>query len=406
MVQSLTDLQFGTGAQEARSIFFGRATAGRASLRRTRQEPLTILWKIGGWNMHNDRRSLDEIRHWLHLLLPSPGYKRLLNFLPLALVGAVFSMSCHLNRIAVALVFAGSHRRFLQRLRRWILRDTFAVDEVLLRAVRACLSPRREPIVLVVDRTEWGDHNLLYAAVPFRGRALPVAVQSLPDGSTHHTRVAALLDHAAAALPPATPVIVVADREFGNAHVIRVIRARGWHFCLRYKHDTRLQTLDGDRWQARDRFPRCGQRRLWSDVLVQEERSGPWRVAVFWGRGEKEPWVLVSDLPAERLVPLYRRRMRIEEMFSDLKSRGFNLEKTRLTDPHRLVRLACLLALAYLWMLLLATVAIRRGHRRAVDFARRRALSYLQIARRLLRHHPLEVVGPLIRAAGHAQLAK
>jgi hypothetical protein len=356
--------------------------------------------------MHNSRRSLQEIHHWLRQLLPSRGYKRLLNFLPLAIVGAVFSMSCHLNRMAVALAFAGGHQRFLQRLRRWILRDTFAVDEVLLRAVRACLGPRRDPIVLLVDRTEWDDHNLLYAAVPFRGRALPVAVQWLPDGSTHHTRFAALLEHAAPALPPATPVIVVADREFGNAQVIRVIRARGWHFCLRYKHDTWFQTLDGDRWQARDRFPRRGQRLLWSEVLVQEQGSGPWQVAAFWAPSEKEPWVLVGDLPAERLALLYRRRMRIDEMFSDLKSRGFNLEKTRLTDPHRLVRLARLLALAYLWMLLLAAVAVRRGHRRLVDFARRRALSYLQIARRLLRYHPLQVVGPLIRAAGHGQLAK
>jgi len=356
--------------------------------------------------MHNSRRSLQEIHHWLRQLLPSRGYKRLLDFLPLAIVGAVFSMSCHLNRIAVALVFAGGHERFLQRLRRWVLRETFVVDEVLWRAVGACLAPRPAPIVLLVDRTEWGDHNLLYAAVPFRGRALPVAVDGLPDGATHHTRLAALLDHAAPALPPGTPVVVVADREFGNALVLAAIRARGWHFCLRYKHDTWLQTLEGDRWQARDRFPRPGKRVLWSPVLVQEQRSGPWQVAVFWGPGEKEPWVLVSDLPAERLVPLYRQRMRIDEMFSDLKSRGFNLEKTRLTDPQRLVRLARLLALAYLWMLLFAAVAIRRGCRRGVDFARRRALSYLQLARRLLHYRPLELVGPLIRAAGHVQLAK
>jgi len=100
------------------------------------------------------------------------------------------------------------------------------------------------------------------------------------------------------------------------------------------------------------------------------------------------------------------RRMRIEEMFSDLKSRGFDLEKTRLTDPQRVVRLARLPALAYLWLLLVATVAIRRGHRHLVDVARRRALSYFQIARRLLRCHPQDIVGHLIRAAGHVQAAK
>jgi len=356
--------------------------------------------------MHNDRRSVEEIHHWLRQLLPARGYKRLLSFLPLAMVGAVFGINCHLNVMANALAFAGRLPQVLQRLRRWILRETFVVDEVLLRAARAVLGPRSEPIILLVDRTEWDDQNLLYAAVPFRGRALPIAVDELPDGATHHTRLAALLDHAAPAFPPGTPIVVVGDREFGNARVIEAIRARGWHFCLRYKHDTWFQTLDGDRWQARDRFPRRGQRLRWPSVLVQGEGSGPWQVAVFCGRGEQEPWVLVSDLPAEQLAGLYRRRMRIDEMFSDLKSRGFDLEKTRLTDPQRVVRLARLLALAYLWLLLVATVAIRRGHRHLVDVARRRALSYFQIARHLLRHHPPEVVGPLIRAASYVQLAK
>ncbi len=353
-----------------------------------------------------NRRSVEEIRRWLQPLLPSQGYKRLLDFLPLAMLGVVLSMKCHLTHVAMALVFAGGPHQILQRLRRWVLRDTFVVDEVLWRAMGALLAARSEAILLVVDRTEWGAHNLLYAAIPFRGRALPVAVDWLPDGATHHERFAALLEHAAPAFPAQISVIVVADREFGNAQVIRVIRARGWHFCLRYKQDTWFRTLDGDRWQARHRFPQPGQRLLWSQVLVQEEGSGPWQVAIFWKPGENEPWILVSDLPANELVRRYRQRMRIEEMFSDLKSRGFDLEKTRLTHPERLVRLARLLALAYLWMLLVAAVAIRRGLRPLVDFARRRALSYFQIARRLLQHYEPDTAQSLIRAVSRLQLAK
>jgi hypothetical protein len=39
----------------------------------------------------------------------------------------------------------------------------------------------------------------------------------------------------------------------------------------------------------------------------------------------------------------------IETLFGALKSRGFNLEETRLQEPERLSRLLALLALAFTW---------------------------------------------------------
>ena len=134
------------------------------------------------------------------------------------------------------------------------------------------------------------------------------------------------------------------------------------------------------------------------------QRYGPLQVVIYWHQGEEEPWILVSDLPAGQLVGVYRRRMRIDEMFSDLKERGFDLEATRLRDPQRLSQLMGLLCLTYLWLLLAAAVAVRRGWRRLVDPAKRRALSYLQIALRLIQHHPPPTVDYL--AAGVARMCR
>jgi len=351
--------------------------------------------------MHHSRRSLQEIDHWLRKILPEKGRKRLLNFLPLAVLGVVLSSSCHLNRIAAALAFAGRAKSVLQRLRRWIMRESFALAELLPLVagpfIRCCLSG---PIALLVDRTQWQHANLLYAAVSFRGRALPVAVMILHGPkATNHTELARLLEQAAVALPRAAEVVVVADREFGNVPAIEVIRRRGWHFCLRFKHDTWFHAANGSSWQAHDVYPARRSRVVWSALRVTLRRYGPLQVAIYWHQDEDEPWVLVSDLQAERLVGLYRRRMRIDEMFSDLKKRGFHLEATRLRDPDRLLRLAALLSLTYLWLLIVASVAVKRGLRSLVDPAKRRALSYLQIALRLVRYHPPEVTHPLMRAA-------
>jgi len=287
----------------------------------------------------------------------------------------VLSASCHLNRIAAALAFAGEPKTVLQRLRRWIMRSSFAVTEVLPELVRGFIANCAvDPLPLLVDRTQWKHANLLVAAVPLRGRAIPVAIMILPGPkATSATELGQLLAAAAPALPPTANIVVVGDREFGNTRAIRVIRSQGWHFCLRFKNDTWFYDGCGAEWQARDAFAPRRRRLLWPDVHITLQRYGPLQCALAWQKGDDTPWVLVSDLPAEGLRRIYRQRMRIEEMFSDLKGRGFDLEATRLRDPDRILRLVALLCLAYVWLLIVAWHAVRRGLRRHVDPAIRRA---------------------------------
>jgi len=357
--------------------------------------------------MHRSLRSQQEIDQCFRRLLPPKGWTRLLRFLPLAIVGLMESGSCHLNDIAAAMSFQGRIKSHLQRLSRWIGRSSFHVAELLPQVARGFVaSCGLDPLPLLVDRTEWKHANLLVAAVPFRGRAIPVAIMILSGPkATGHGELTELLSMAAPALPVDANVVVVADREFGNIPAIQAIQRRGWHFCLRFKNDTWLQNEDGDRWQARDGFPPPGKSIYWAQVLVTMRQFGPLNAAVHWHKGNDEPWILVSDLPAGELKRFYRKRMCIEEMFSDLKSRGFDLEATRLRHPQRILRLAALLCLAYIWMLIIATKAIRRGLRKHADPAGPRALSLYKIARRIIDAlHELET--PLIRAAAQVVCAK
>jgi hypothetical protein len=361
-----------------------------------------------GHSMHHSHRSPQGIRHWLQQVLPERGHKRFLDFLPWAILGVVLSTSCHLNKIAVALPEAGLPKIVLQRLWRWLSRPSFRVIELLPLMARPVLARQSEEwLVLSIDRTEWKYANLLYAAVSYRGRALPIGMLLLSGPkATNAEELRQLLAQVAPAVPPEAEVVVVGDREFGNIPAIRVIRSHGWHFVLRFKQDTWLWAPDGSQWRAKDQFPSRGQKALWSGLQVTGHRYGPLQVAIIWATQEPEPWILVSDLPAPTMRRCYRRRMRIEEMFSDFKKRGFNLEATRLRQAERLLRLVGLLSLTYLWLLLAATVIMRRGWRRLVDTACRRALSYLQIALRFLRYQPPERVLALSQAVTQAYAPK
>jgi IS4 transposase len=69
--------------------------------------------------------------------------------------------------------------------------------------------------------------------------------------------------------------------------------------------------------------------------------------------GEKN-LVLLTNLPQEvadafTVAELYRARWGIEPMFSDFKSRGFQLEDTQLRAADRLDRLLVIMALAMYW---------------------------------------------------------
>ena len=60
-----------------------------------------------------------------------------------------------------------------------------------------------------------------------------------------------------------------------------------------------------------------------------------------------EPWILVtSDQPSRARALTYGKRWGIEAMFSDLKTRGFNIEDTKLEDPDRVERLLMCTVLA------------------------------------------------------------
>ena len=79
-------------------------------------------------------------------------------------------------------------------------------------------------------------------------------------------------------------------------------------------------------------------------------------VVVHWRRGlpkrRDECWFLMTDQPgtARQLCGLYGRRMTIEQLFRDDKSKrnGWALRDTRITRPERFDRFLLVLAVAYL----------------------------------------------------------
>ena len=75
-----------------------------------------------------------------------------------------------------------------------------------------------------------------------------------------------------------------------------------------------------------------------------------------WVKGQDDPWVLLTDLPPDEADPSwYSMRFWIEEGFRDIKSMGWQWQRTRRTDPARVARHWLALAVATLLTLLCGT---------------------------------------------------
>ena len=124
----------------------------------------------------------------------------------------------------------------------------------------------------------------------------------------------------------------------------------------------------------------------------KRRRNGP---SEKHARREREPWLLVSNLPsrrttAKRVVALYRQRMTIEQAFRDLKAyrHGFALRGNLGRHQDRIANLLLIAALAMFVLWIIGLVGIARGLSRMLQAnteRRRRVLSTFFIGVRLFK---------------------
>jgi hypothetical protein len=319
-------------------------------------------------------------------------------------VGMVYSRSVMLPWVAehapVGQIQLESRVERFERLLRCAKLEPLEVLKPVASKVLTYLS-RFGPLMILIDRTMINDTlNLLYVAVSFGGRALPLGWVVVPhEGNSNLALQQQLLTWLRECLPARAEVYIVADREFHSIHLARWIRTQmKVHFVLRIKAGTWVR-ING-RWRKAGSLAVRGQSRFCSSVRVtRDPRVAEYEVNLLalWSSTEDEPWLLISDAQDPPLIEsIYRHRFWIEEMFSDHKSRGLNLEATRITDPDRLQRLLVAATLAYLWIMEVGAVVVARGWWRQVDNrGAQRSVSLCQIGLRWVRDRLNQALAPL-----------
>jgi len=261
--------------------------------------------------------------------------------------------SVNLNELASALPRQAER---LDMRYQWISRvlgnALIEVDQVMAPFAREVLARAAEggrPVVLAIDQSQANArHQMLMVSLRFGGRALPLAWRMrVAKGTLGFDAQKEVLEAVVALLGPEARVLLMGDRFYGSPALIGWCREQGWGWRLRCKESLIVLDANGEETTLGACFARG--ERLMSDVLVTRKRALT-NVAMYHDEGHKTPWIIaLSDPPTIERAAEYRQRWGIEAMFSDYKTRGFNLEASQIERTDRLDRLVMVLSLALYW---------------------------------------------------------
>jgi hypothetical protein len=225
---------------------------------------------------------------------------------------------------------------------------------VIARLVRK----RKKRLLVSFDWVEVRSFHTLMAAACIGGRAVPLLWASYPGWKllrSQNSLEEGLPRLLRTLIPTSVEVMILADRGFGRAEWAAVCQELDFRYLVRIKPAV---TVASARYRGvLSKYPvHKGIAHVLRDVLDRKGARVRHHVVIRWRPGlprkRDEPWYLMTDLEgrAEALCRLYGRRMSVEELFRDHKSRrnGLARRDTKIQKAERFDPFLLIVALAYI----------------------------------------------------------
>jgi len=244
----------------------------------------------------------------------------------------------------------------LRRIQRFMAE--YMLDTTLIARVVFSMLPHKGPYRLTLDRTNWKfgklNINILLLAVVYKGVAFPLLYKMLPKcGNSSTKERIELIDRFIELFGLDNIDCLLADREFVgqkwlsylNFNRIRYhirIRENFWVVIPRNGHRVKASWLFNGLSINQFEFYR-------GIVSVNGQLCYLSASKVKNHNGQPELQIIVSFNKPEESHSLYKERWQIESAFKALKTSGFNIEDTHLTDIDRINKMLALVIFAFTW---------------------------------------------------------
>ncbi len=240
-----------------------------------------------------------------------------------------------------------------RRIRRFFKDFDFDISSIIQWVM--LIFPESSGHLLIIDRTNWKfgkKHiNILMLSLEYRGIGIPIFWTVLNTGGASSTcQRIEVIKKVIHKIGRKKIHVLLGDREFIGESWFRFLVEAEIPFLIRVKkrflaqwdekkHPSPIWMLYHHRECLR--IPIISRPvSLWGQELY---------VSIALGKGAKEPQILVSNTIWKHPFETYKKRWGVETLFHALKTRGFRLEDTHLTEPDRLGKLIFVLSIALCW---------------------------------------------------------
>ena len=227
--------------------------------------------------------------------------------------------------------------------------------------------------VIFDQSTLGGRWEMLWASIPFRGRALPIAfrlftyaeISDDPEGSQNKLEEA-FIRQVVAILPQTPPAILLFDRGYARVSLLKLLDKLGVRYVVRARKDVWIQHGHHFSGLLGEVSVSKGSLLWWPRIRYQQSERYQVNLAITRNAIAQEPWYLVTNLSrADTAVYWYERRFRCEELFRDMKDQ-LHLETLRLQHTPRVERLVFGMVVLYYALTLIGAEIQKRGLRRKI----------------------------------------
>jgi hypothetical protein len=225
------------------------------------------------------------------------------------------------------------------------------------RVVIELLGLAGKPWVLAMDRTNWDfgatTINILMISVIWNGMGIPLIWTLLPSAGNSNTKTrVCLLNRLKKTFPGLKIASLMGDREFIGDAWMAYLQRNKIPFILRLRENQHVARDGYETWTIANiaRHLERGQKMTikgWCRLGANAgDRSPAVRLVIMRLKKTGDLLALACSGKPRRALDDYSRRWTIETMFGNLKTKGFNMEDTHITDRDKLSTLCAVLALA------------------------------------------------------------
>jgi len=205
-------------------------------------------------------------------------------------------------------------------------------------------------IRIAIDRTNWqyGKQNLnfLVASIIYKNISIPVVWIMLDKkGNSSNEERIELTKKLLQIIPANKIAVIVADREFASEEWMMYLQKAKIPFGLRLKKSEQITHVNGGKMKFDKYF--SGMKKGDLTSLTKKMYDSSIEVKITCLQLETEQLILASNIDFEEDILLaYKDRWSIERSFKALKTSGFNMEDTHITDLGKLEKIFSMAAIA------------------------------------------------------------